>query len=92
MEDRKLHRGFWWTAEGKRALVRPRRRWEYNIKMDLQEDGWEMDCISVFQDRDRRWALVNAVTNISGLENVEDFLITREQVSVSGSTLFHGVS
>jgi len=26
--------------EGKRPLRRPRRRWEYNIKMDLQEEGW----------------------------------------------------
>jgi hypothetical protein len=27
-------------AEGKRPLGRPRRRWEVNIKMDLQEVGW----------------------------------------------------
>ena len=27
--------------EGKRLLGRPRRRWEVNIKMDLQEVGWE---------------------------------------------------
>jgi hypothetical protein len=26
--------------EGKRPLERPRRRWEDNIKMDLQEVGW----------------------------------------------------
>jgi hypothetical protein len=26
--------------EGKRALGRPRRRWEDNIKMDLREGGW----------------------------------------------------
>jgi hypothetical protein len=25
--------------EGKRQLGRPRRRWKYNIKMDLQELG-----------------------------------------------------
>jgi hypothetical protein len=31
--------------EGKRPLGRPRRRWEYNIKTDLQEVAWghEMD-------------------------------------------------
>jgi hypothetical protein len=29
--------------EGKRPLGRPRRRWEDNIKMDLQEMGWDMD-------------------------------------------------
>ena len=28
--------------EGKRPLGRPRRRWEDNIKMDLQEVGWEV--------------------------------------------------
>ena len=27
-------------AERKRQLARPRHRWEYNIKMDLQEVGW----------------------------------------------------
>jgi hypothetical protein len=26
--------------EGRRPLERPRRRWEDNIKMDLQEVGW----------------------------------------------------
>jgi hypothetical protein len=26
--------------EGKRALERPRRRWDDNIKMDLQEAVW----------------------------------------------------
>jgi hypothetical protein len=26
--------------EGKKQLVRPRRRWEENIKMDFQEVGW----------------------------------------------------
>jgi hypothetical protein len=26
--------------EGRRPLGRPRRRWEDNIKMDLQEAGW----------------------------------------------------
>jgi hypothetical protein len=29
--------------EGRRQLGRPRRRWEDNIKMDLQEVGWGMD-------------------------------------------------
>jgi hypothetical protein len=27
--------------EGKRSLGRPRCTWEYNIKMDLREIGWE---------------------------------------------------
>jgi hypothetical protein len=40
--------------EGKSPLGRPRRRWEDNIKMGLQEVGCgDMDCIDVAQDRDR---------------------------------------
>jgi len=50
--------------EGKRPLGRPRRRWEDNIKMDLQEAGCEgMDWIDLAQDRDSWRALVNAVMN-----------------------------
>ena len=46
--------------EGKRPLGRPRRRWEDNIKMDLQEVGCEgMDWIELDQDRERWGALVN---------------------------------
>jgi len=52
-------------AEGKGPLGRPRRRWEDSIKMDLQEVGCEgTDWIELAQDRDRWWALVNAVMNL----------------------------
>ena len=48
--------------EGKSPLGRPRRRWEDNIKMDLQEVGCgRMDWIDLVQDRDRWRALVNAI-------------------------------
>ena len=51
--------------EGKRPFGRPRRRWEDNIKMDLQEVGCgAMDWIELAQDRDRWRALVNAVMNL----------------------------
>jgi len=52
--------------EGKRPLGSPRHRWEDNIKRDLQEVGWGggMDWIELAQDRDRWWALVNAVMNL----------------------------
>jgi hypothetical protein len=36
-EDREVHRVFVGKPEGKRPLVRPRHRWDDNIKMDLQE-------------------------------------------------------
>jgi len=43
---------------------RERRRWEDNIKMDLQEVGFgDMDWIELAQDRDRWRALVTAVMN-----------------------------
>jgi hypothetical protein len=50
--------------EGNRPLGRPRRRWEYNIKTNLQEIGWGMDWIHLAQDRDRWRALVSAVMNL----------------------------
>ena len=51
--------------EGKRPLWRPRRRWDDNIKMDLQEVGCGgMDWIDLAQDRDRWRALVSAVMNL----------------------------
>ena len=51
--------------EGQRPLGRPRRRWEDNIKMDLQKVGCGgMDWIELAQDRNRWRALVNAVMNL----------------------------
>jgi len=50
--------------EGKRSSGRHRRRWEDNIKMDLQEVGCGgMDWIELPRDRDKWRALVNAVMN-----------------------------
>jgi hypothetical protein len=46
-EDRGVHRVLVGEPEEKRSLGRPRRRWEYNIKTDLQEVGgggsWGLD-------------------------------------------------
>jgi hypothetical protein len=50
--------------EGRRPLGRPRRRWEDNIKMDLQEvKGGGGDWMEQAQDRDRWRALVSTVMN-----------------------------
>ena len=47
----------------KRPLGRPRRRWEDNIKIDLQEVVGGGDWMELAQDRDRWQALVNTVMN-----------------------------
>jgi len=47
-EDRVVHSVLVGKPEGKRPLGRPRRRWEDNIKMDLQEFGggsWGLDGV-----------------------------------------------
>jgi len=64
-ERRGVYRVLVGELEGKKPLERPRRRWEDNIKMDLQEVGCEgMDWIELAQNRDRWRALVNAVMNL----------------------------
>jgi len=50
--------------EGKRPLGRPRRRWEDNIKMDLQDVGGGFgDWMELAEDRERWRALVSTVMN-----------------------------
>jgi hypothetical protein len=63
-EDRGVYRVLVGKPEGKRPLGRPRRRWEDNIKMDLQEGGGGRgDRMELAQDRDRWRALVGTVRN-----------------------------
>jgi hypothetical protein len=58
-------RGVYRALMGKPDGKRPRRRWEDNIKMDLQGVGCGgMDWIALAQDRDRWRALVNAIMNL----------------------------
>jgi hypothetical protein len=51
--------------EGKRTLGRSIRRWEDNIRMDLQEvERGGVDWIVLAQDKDRWRTIVNAVMNL----------------------------
>jgi hypothetical protein len=51
--------------EGKGPLGRSRRRWEDNIKTDLQDvGGGDIDWIELAHDRDRWWALVKMVMKL----------------------------
>ena len=50
---------------GKRPLGRPRRRWEDNIRMDLEEIGINaVNWVVSVLDRDYWSALVNAALNL----------------------------
>ena len=61
---RRVHKVLVGKPEGKRSLGRPRRRWEDNIKMDLEEVGRGCaDWMELAQDRDRWRALVSTVMN-----------------------------
>jgi hypothetical protein len=66
VEDRGVHRLLVGKPEGKRPLPlgRPRRRWEDNIKMDLQEvGGGREDWMELVEDRNGWPALVSTVMN-----------------------------
>ena len=63
-EDRGVHRVLVGIPEGKSPLGRPRRRWEDNNKMDLQEvGGGRGDLMELVQDRDGLRSLVSTVRN-----------------------------
>jgi len=60
---------------GKRQLGRPRCRWKDNIKVAVQEVGWErMDWIALAQDRNKGLALVNAVMSLQVVKKAGNFL------------------
>jgi hypothetical protein len=61
-ENRGVHRLLVGKPEGKRPLERPRRRWEDNIKMALQEvGGGRGDWMELAPDRESWRALVGTV-------------------------------
>jgi hypothetical protein len=80
-ERKSVYRALVGKTEGKRPRGGPRRRWKYNNNNnnnnieDLREVRCEeMDWIDLAQDRDRWWALVNAVMNLRGSIKCGEFL------------------
>jgi len=70
-------------SEGKRPLGRHRNGWEDNIKMDLQEVGWDLDWIGLAQNKDSRRAVANAVMAVMILcvsQYARNFLTSLEPV------------
>jgi hypothetical protein len=65
VERKVVYRVLVGNTEGKRILGRPRRIWEDNIKMDLQEvKCGVMDWIELARDRDRWRTLLNVVMDL----------------------------
>jgi len=74
-ERRSIYRVLVGKPEGKKLLGRPRRKWEDNIKMDLQEVGCGgVDWIELVQDRDGWGKLVNAVMNLRVPQHAGNFM------------------
>ena len=68
-----MHRVLVGKPEVKRPLGIPRRRWENNIKMHLQEERGGGNWMELAHDRDRWRALVNTVMNFR-FPNCGEFL------------------
>jgi len=60
-ERRDAYRVLVGKSEGKRPLGRQKRRWEDNIKIDLQKVDGDMDWINLSQNKDIWWDLVISV-------------------------------
>jgi hypothetical protein len=81
-EKRNVYRLLVGKPEGKRPLGRPRRRWIYNIKVDLLEIGLNVvDWIGSAQDRYRWRALVNSAINLRVPQNAGNYRVAAQLVS-----------
>jgi hypothetical protein len=70
-ERRGMLIGYWWRE----ATRKTRRRWVYNVKMDLREIRWSgVDWIDLAQDRDQWRAVMNTVMNLRVPQNAGNFL------------------
>ena len=76
-EGRGVHKVLVGKPERKIPLGGPRRRWEDNIKMDLEEVGRGCgNWTELAQHRDRWRALVSTVMNFRVPQNARNFLIS----------------
>jgi hypothetical protein len=83
-EEREGHRVLVGKPEGKRPLVIPRRRWEDNIKMDVDEvGGGRGDWMELAWDTDRWRALLSTVKNLRVPYNAGNYLVSCENWSAS---------
>ena len=74
-EGRAVHKVLVGKPEGKRPLGRPRRRWEDNIKMDLEEvERGCGDWMELAQDRDRCAGAFEYGDELSGSIKCGEFL------------------
>jgi hypothetical protein len=78
--------------EEKRPLGRPRRRWEDNIKMDLQEAGCGVWTGLSWLRTDRWQAPVNAAINLLVPKNAGNFLTSCKPVSFRRRIPLYGVT
>jgi hypothetical protein len=63
-ENRNAYRILMGKPEGKRPLRRSRRRWVYNVKMNIREIGWGgMDWIYLAKDRNQWSVLAKTIMN-----------------------------
>jgi hypothetical protein len=63
-ENKNVYRVLFGKSEGQNSFDRPRRKWENDIKMDFNEEGWgDVDWIHLAQGRKHHKILVNTVKN-----------------------------
>ena len=74
-KGRCVHRVLVGKPDGKRPLGRPRRRWEDNIKMDLQEVGGGGDWMELAQDKGQVAGTCEYGNELAGSIKCREFLV-----------------